>query len=106
MSMKFLHRAKDPNPWRKQPVPDVVPEDLTSAELGQSQACCCPAKPVVRVIMPPTTNRPHPTELLLCGHHYRVSRAALETANALVCNLGGLPGEAPAALLGQSATAA
>jgi len=31
-----------------------------------------PRNPVVRVIMPATAARPHRTELLLCGHHYRV----------------------------------
>jgi len=49
-----------------------------------SRACCCPAKPVVVAVMPPAAGRDHPTELLLCGHHYRVSRAALGTASAAV----------------------
>jgi hypothetical protein len=39
---------------------------------------------VVRVVMPPTPARPHPVDLLLCGHHYRVSRAALAAAGAVV----------------------
>ena len=34
--------------------------------------------------MPPAAGRPHETELLLCGHHYRVSRAALAAAHARV----------------------
>ena len=49
-----------------------------------SRACCCPAAPVVTVIMPPTAGRPHPVDLLLCGHHYRVSQAALGAAGATV----------------------
>ncbi len=40
--------------------------------------------------MPPTTERPEPTDLLLCGHHYRVSRRALEAARAVVRNLPGI----------------
>jgi hypothetical protein len=56
-------------------------------------ACCCPARPAVRVIMPPCPARPHPTELLLCGHHYRVSRAALKAAKAIVRELPGTPGD-------------
>ena len=48
------------------------------------QACCCVARAVVRVVMPPTPNRPDETELLLCGHHYRVSRASLVAAHARV----------------------
>jgi hypothetical protein len=53
------------------------------------QACCCVARAVVRVVMPPTAARPHETELLLCGHHYRLSRAALSAAGASVHELAG-----------------
>lgn len=62
-----------------------------SAELprGADRACCCPAYPVVRVVMPPTPQRPHRTDLLLCGHHYRVSRKALAAAGAAVYKLPG-----------------
>lgn len=56
-------------------------------------ACCCPASPAVRVIMPPGPGRPHTTELLLCGHHYRASRAALAAARAIVRELPGTPGD-------------
>jgi hypothetical protein len=48
------------------------------------RACCCVARAMVRVVMPPAEGRPHDTELLLCGHHYRVSRAALSAAHAQV----------------------
>ena len=48
------------------------------------QACCCVARAVVRVIMSPAAGRPHETELLLCGHHYRAARAALSAAHARV----------------------
>jgi hypothetical protein len=53
----------------------------------------------VRVIMPATAARPRRTELLLCGHHYRVSRQALATANASVTELLGPEGNARTALL-------
>ena len=59
-------------------------------------ACCCPAMPVVRVVMPPTQTRPHPTDLLLCGHHYRVSRQRLAALNATVQKLPGVPGDTAA----------
>ncbi len=36
------------------------------------------------MVMPPTPARPHPVDLLLCGHHYRLSRAALMAAGARV----------------------
>jgi hypothetical protein len=48
------------------------------------RACCCPARPVVTVIMPPAPGRPHPVDLLLCGHHFRVNRAALTASGAAV----------------------
>ena len=35
------------------------------------------ARPTVTVVMPPTASRPHLVDLLLCGHHFRVSQAAL-----------------------------
>jgi NAD/NADP transhydrogenase alpha subunit len=64
------------------------------ATLHTPLMCYCPANPVVQVIMPATAARPHPTELLLCGHHYRVSRQALAAANATVTELSG-PGGSP-----------
>ena len=54
-------------------------------ELGD-RACCCPARPVVRVLIPPASARPHSVDLLLCGHHYRASCAALAAAGAVIIN--------------------
>ena len=34
--------------------------------------------------MPPTDARPHPVDLLLCGHHYRACKAVLTAAGATV----------------------
>ena len=48
------------------------------------RACCCPARPLVRVMMPATATRPEPVDLLLCGHHYRASQAALHATGASV----------------------
>jgi hypothetical protein len=55
-----------------------------------ARACCCPARPVVTVVMPPTARRPYPVDLLLCGHHFRVSRPALQAAGATVYDETGL----------------
>ena len=55
-----------------------------------ARACCCPARPVVTVVMPPAASRPHPVELLLCGHHFRISQAALQAAGADVYDEAGL----------------
>jgi hypothetical protein len=57
------------------------------------QACCCPAKPAVRVVMPPSPSRRHSTELFLCGHHFRLSRAALALARAVVYPLPDTPSD-------------
>jgi len=53
----------------------------------------------VQVIMPPTAARPHSVDLLLCGHHYRVSCQALAAAGATVRELSEIAGNKPAALL-------
>ena len=62
----------------------AVPLDVTA------RACCCPARPAVTVVMPPTASRPHPVDLLLCGHHFRVSQAGLQAAGADVYDKAGL----------------
>ena len=62
----------------------AVPDDVLPVQshvLGD-RACCCPARPVVTVIMPPAPGRPHPVDLLLCRHHFQVSRASLADAGA------------------------
>jgi hypothetical protein len=75
-----------PKPWAGAPV------DPAATAAGQSDsACCCPAKAVVQVVLPPTATRPGATDLLLCGHHYRVSRRALAAAHAVVHELPGMP---------------
>jgi hypothetical protein len=43
---------------------------------------------VVRVLIPPASARPHSVELLLCGHHYRASCAALAAAGAVIMDDG------------------
>jgi hypothetical protein len=65
-------------------------------------ACCCVARAVVRVAMPPTAARPHETELLLCGHHYRASHVALAAAHAAVSELPGSADDPDAWLHGDS----
>ncbi len=69
-------------------VPPV--EDLRFTDPSvPSRSCCCPARPVVKVTMPPTADRPHRVDLWLCGHHYRASLAALLAAGATVEDLAG-----------------
>jgi hypothetical protein len=97
MSVNFLHpsftgRGTSPSqrssgsaepPWRG---PDSV--DWRAARRA-GRACCCPAKPAVIAVIPPRSERSHPTDLLLCGHHYRVSRKGLAAAGATVLELNG-----------------
>ena len=47
------------------------------------RSCCCPARPVVKVLIPPSSARPYTADLLLCGHHYLASQAALAAVNAV-----------------------
>jgi hypothetical protein len=102
MNAKFLPPSvrKDALPGYR-PLDDIIP----AREAPVGLACCCPAKAAVRVTMPPTQARPHDTDLLLCGHHYRTSRAALAAAHAVV---RALPGTSPdvAAWIGTDSLAA
>ncbi len=77
---------KDAHPAYR-PFDDAIP-----AREDGAVACCCSARATVRVTMPPTQGRPHETDLLLCAHHYRASRAALAAAHAAVRPL---PGTSP-----------
>jgi hypothetical protein len=57
----------------------VLRPPLTSAD----RADCCPADPVVQAVLPATAAREHAVELLLCHHHWRRHRPALQAAGAL-----------------------
>lgn len=83
------------SPIRNAPAVERIGEGDTgfpaeSAALA-GRACCCAAKAAVLVTMPPSPSRRHSTELLLCGHHYRVSRRPLTAAGAVVRELPGTP---------------
>ena len=58
---------------------------LTKPRAGE-RSCCCVAPPQVRVVLrvPGSTNRM--VDLLLCGHHYRVSAKSLAALGALCIN--------------------
>jgi hypothetical protein len=44
---------------------------------------------MVRVLMPATSARPYRVDLLLCGHHFRVSQWTLAAAGAVAWVLPG-----------------
>ena len=77
---------------RNYPVPGTTDDELPGTGKpipAAGRACCCPATPVVTVIMPPSAARGHPVDLLLCGHHYRASQAALHAAGATAYDAAG-----------------
>lgn len=101
MKPSFPHIGPDGNlPGSGDRAPDQPP--ARSRAWREDRACCCPAPPVVRVIMPPTTQRRHSVDLLLCGHHYRISRPALAAARCRVESLPGKAEDVAAALLHNS----
>jgi hypothetical protein len=54
------------------------------------RACCCPSRPSVRVLLAKPGEPGSCVDLLLCGHHYRLSRAALAKVHATVSFVGDL----------------
>jgi hypothetical protein len=80
-------RVDPPSEMAAHPLFDV---DWRAVGLA-NRACCCSSRPAVIAVMPPSPGRPHCTELLLCGHHYRRSRSALAAAGATVLDPSGRP---------------
>ena len=80
--------------FKRYPRTEEVPplDDLRfTAPSIPSRSCCCPARPVVKVIMPPTASRAHSVDLWLCGHHYHASVSALLAVRATVEDLTAAP---------------
>lgn len=46
---------------------------------------------MVIAVIPPTADRPDPTDLLLCWHHYRASKKSLAATGALLVGIDGAP---------------
>jgi hypothetical protein len=90
MNAKHLHPSASKNPAAVRRDPGADTPAASAADIP-GRACCCPAKAAVRVIMPRAQGRPGETDLLLCGHHYLVSRRALSAAGASVRDLPGTP---------------
>jgi len=55
------------------------------------RSCCCAAQSAVIAVMPPGASRQHATDILLCGHHYRASKAGLAAAGATILDIRGYP---------------
>jgi hypothetical protein len=91
MNAKHLHPSARKNAAAVRRDPGAATPAASPADIPR-RACCCPAKAAVHVIMPPAAGRPGETDLLLCGHHYLVSRQTLSAAGASVREL---PGTSP-----------
>ena len=87
MNGRFLRRNTVTRAMRAELADDLAQLGMPIAV--NDRACCCPARPMVTVVMPPTASRPYPIDLLLCGHHYRVSQAALRAAGATAYDQAG-----------------
>jgi len=83
MNARFLNPPPRSGNAAMRPLDDAI----SPGHAPGDRACCCPARAMVQVVMPPAPARPHHTELLLCGHHYRASRQALAAAGAIVREL-------------------
>jgi hypothetical protein len=73
------------------PIGPVEPAIYRLARRHCERACCCSAPPAVVTVIPPGGDRRAPTDLLLCGHHYRLSMPALAAKGAIVLDLDGYP---------------
>lgn len=60
---------------------------------------------MVRVILPASAARPHPVDLLLCGHHYRESQPTITAAHGTIEVLPERSADAAAALFTKAAVA-
>ena len=93
MDAKFTHKSASNDALPAERVSDGDAGFSADSAGLAGRACCCTASAAVRVTMPPGPSRRHSTELLLCGHHYRVSRQALAAAGAVVRELPGTPAD-------------
>jgi hypothetical protein len=93
MAVDFQHKLSSPH--MTDPLPATAPPNVLlvnwRAVRKAGRACCCTARPMVVALMPPVPGRPHRTELLLCGHHFRGSKPALAAADAVVVDMNGVP---------------
>lgn len=62
------------------PIDELLPDPAPT--ITMMRADCCVANAAVLVVLPATDERPHPTELLLCGHHFHAGKDGLRRAKA------------------------
>ncbi len=72
------------------PAAEIIEEPLNRYAISPNQpACCCTAPAVVRIVVAYSVPRTRSVDLLLCGHHYRTSRAELTRRGAMVFDQDG-----------------
>ena len=74
-------------PVAVQPGDDVIV--AASRALIGCRSDCCSAPAQYSVLLPANSSRQHSGELLLCGHHTRLSRDALLAAGAAIYDSSG-----------------
>jgi hypothetical protein len=82
MSTEPMRRTPHEEPHLAPLPAPAQPAESCFAFWTAERACCCPAKPAVVAVLPPGPGRDHATDQLLCGHHYRAARHALDAAGA------------------------
>ena len=63
---------------------DAVAVQASAPLWRADRSCCCSAPPAFTVVVASKVPTPHSVDLLLCRHHYRQNRTALEELGALV----------------------
>jgi hypothetical protein len=97
MSARELHLSSAASPVARSEATGCTTEPLTPVRTPidwralrfADRACCCGARPAVVAVLPTGPGRSHPTDLLLCGHHYRAGQMALAIAGAAVFTVAG-----------------
>ena len=81
----------DAQPSQHASAPDIelIPDARITALATAERSCCCVARPVVVAFMPVKTGQVRQTDLMLCMHHYRVSRQKLAACGARVVDASG-----------------
>jgi hypothetical protein len=91
MGLRFPRRgAGGPTPPAASAEPSPAasaPDPAEPAGTIPDRACCCLARPLLKVVMPVSAGRPDPVDLWLCGHHGRLARESLARAGAEVTEL-------------------
>lgn len=84
MKMRFPRRRAKAAGDQAAGTPPEDQADWSGPRALWDRACCCPARPVVLVRIPPADGRPYSADLLLCGHHYQASLGGIAAANAMI----------------------